>query len=106
MNSTLQDRIQYIILLVICLFLIVYNFLEWKFLGFPDGHLTELDQAQVTLLPIFSFGYFVLLLRGIIQLIKSNINLKQLRSWVFILVAVQFVLGYILSQILEHGQGG
>jgi hypothetical protein len=106
LTSNLKDRIQFILLLLICSLIITYNYLEWKYLGFPDGHLTELDNTQLILLPVFSVLYTGILLIGIYQLMKKRINLKRQRSWLFILLAMQFVLSYVLAQLLKHGARG
>ncbi|MEQ8925976.1 MAG: hypothetical protein RLO81_09210 [Fulvivirga sp.] len=106
MSPTLKNRLAFFLLVLVSAAAALYNYLDWSYLGFPDGHLTEFDRALKYVLPIFTLFHAVLAVSGLYQMIQLTATPKKLRSFLFILIALQVILVYTLSQVLEHGQGG
>lgn len=91
--------------------LAVFAYADLRFAGFPDGHLTELERAQVFLLPIF-IGVNLLCTVWFLRLgcIAKNIGMAT-RLRVSRIVYAIFLVGSVvihlfLLQRLNSGVGG
>lgn len=106
-----MNKILAFILSLVSLLIGGYLLLEFQGLGFPDGHLTELELSLEKLYPFYIFiyvlfaGYFLYL--GFIQQANNPILKPRstLVSFVVFFIFMLFVNGYLAS-ILDHGAGG
>ena len=109
-NTGKTVLITLLFLIVICIPIFIY-ITYIQYLGFPDGHLTELDRTEKTL-----FNYFIIisilfivisLYLGFIKVkIRSLFSLLMLFfSYIFILV-IFYGISLYLSTILKDGVGG
>lgn len=86
-------------------------FFHIQSMGFPDGHLTELDRAEITLFKVFSglalpfVGYFVYCGRTHSSETGDKRFLTAAAAWTLITILCVAIEVY-LGMHLEHGQGG
>lgn len=111
-NKTKDKRIiiALLLLIVICLPVFIY-ITHIKYLGFPDGHLTELDRAEKLLFNIFVIVSILFLLFsfyfGIIRMkIKSLFSFLRLFFFYICLLVIFYGIIFYLSTFLKNGAGG
>lgn len=82
-----------------------------RYLGFPDGYMTELDRAGKILYGIFSclsapigFFFFYLGLSGSKQGVKGQLKIAILIYMA--LIAITMIIRLLLSLFLDNGRGG
>lgn len=79
-----------------------------QMLGFPDGHLTEVDRVDQTLLTVFvTMSAATAVLSGVLGVIAKRLNAVRVigASWV-VLGVVLLVLHLVAASTLESGGGG
>ena len=81
-----------------------------KWLGFPDGHLTDLDQFQKNIFPIFSgisisFGVFYLYFGWKISSTNKKIILIFSAIY-FLFLAALVLIHYNIGSMFNNGTGG
>ncbi len=82
----------------------VYFFLEYRSLGFPDGHLTSLDRIRQIMYPIFivlSLMYCVH-----VYLIQQHRGFFRMLFWLLFLNALFFGWNHYAGMYFENGTGG
>lgn len=79
----------------------LYYGMEWRELGFPDGHLTDLDRFQDRAYPVFMAVFLVL---AAYALRKRTGRSAAIGLLVISTLAVS--AGIIAAQNLDHGGGG
>jgi len=90
---------------------VLYYFIHIQYLGFPDGYLTDLDEAQKYLYHFFiwpSIGFFFVFAYLRWKVTNCEINKTML---VFIFIYLLFLLtiflsNYYLDMIFDGGSGG
>ncbi len=91
--------------------LVTIKFLYIDFAGFPDGHLTDLERAEITLFKVFACvavpfsGYFLYCAR---THSKETADRRFLAaaSVLILLAVLSLGLKFYLGMHLDHGQGG
>ncbi len=93
---------------VLALSLAIYFYCESQWLGFPDGHLTQVDRVRKRIAPIyqvvnaaFSFVFFYLGRRSEQGGSRSRIAVLLFSAFVTLILIVNL----ILAQCLEDGTG-
>jgi hypothetical protein len=79
-----------------------------QMLGFPDGHLTEVDRVDQTLLTVFvTMSAATAVVSGVVGVTAKRLNAVRVigASWV-VLGVVLLVLHLIAAGTLESGGGG
>ncbi|TGN02057.1 hypothetical protein [Leptospira dzoumogneensis] len=108
--NTFQKRIlpTAIYLGTISLGLSAYFFYERSLIGFPDGHLTELDHAFLLLYLICGIKHSLY----VVAFIYFGLGYGSRLKWVFFLlfyagsIFLYFGADWFLRRILDHGVGG
>lgn len=108
---TVRNKILGYILVVILLGIAAILYFEADMKGFPDGHLTELDQAEQPLFYVSSIlsvftGLFLLYLARF----KNGPDTNRIfyRTLIFLFLAVFLFAGldWYLVETMDHGAGG
>jgi len=97
---------------IISVFLpILYYFIHIKYLGFPDGHLTDLDKAQKCLYhfflwPSIGFGFVFAYLRWKVTSYEINKIMLIFVVIYLLFLLVIFISNYYLEINFDGGVGG
>jgi len=86
-----------------------YNYYSYTMLGFPDGHLTELDQVYKIFHPIFSSLFLLTVILSIFVFFKKSFDLKMVLALLFLLILLNAaLLGFDIyfSNTFDNGRGG
>lgn len=91
------------------LFECIALFMDYRSLGFPDGHLTELDQFKSEFYPYAMSSLFLLSLGSVFLAFKDH-KWDIWRKWTLGLFFVFNILLFLIldwsSENYNHGQGG
>lgn len=89
----------------------IYNYYSYTMLGFPDGHLTELDQVYKSFYPIYACLFLLtsILSTGIFFRKSLKLNIKIVIALLILLVllnATYLGFDFYFSNTYDSGQGG
>ena len=104
-------RIVFLVLVGVTLIIAAVCHLVMKSMGFPDGHLTELDRARrvlysvvmlVSIIVAAAFFYFSVIFQRCHSLRFPVI----LFTCYAVLLATSFLTNHVFTGVLDHGKGG
>lgn len=111
-QKTTAEKVLISLLLLIVISIPVFIYVTYiKYLGFPDGHLTELNQAEKTVFNCFAvvsilFALFLLYSWFVKLKIRPKKSLLLFFSLYLFVLTIFFGVVLYLQTILENGAGG